>query len=94
MYYQTYRLFLFCFVRVAIIQYKIAYVGCIVFPLDSIPLKLGGEHRSLDFDAIDANLQQGGQYWLDQGEARGKEGHGSGGAGSRHAPVGAGGAHD
>lgn len=50
--------------------YKITYVACIVFPLDSFPLKLGGERRPPDFDA---NPQQGRAYWRDQGEARGKD---------------------
>ena len=41
-----------------------------MFLLDRALLKLGVEHRCLAFDV---NLEWGGEYWLHQGEPRGKE---------------------
>lgn len=32
----------------AVRKYRLTYVACIPFPLDSRPLQLGVEHRSLD----------------------------------------------
>lgn len=42
----------------------------VMFVLDRALLRFGVEPRSLDFDA---NLEEGGEHWLDLGEARGKE---------------------